>query len=373
MSALGSRALGAVLWRPTARPAAVPSRRGLLIEAKQPEKQPPRRKGGDPGQVRAAVAVGLLRWRRLPDIWLVDRDRAADSIPTPPPPLPVLMQVAPSQKSSRAFGAAPVPPPSERRRSGSLADLQLTQPVPWQPPALWDLQVAVGRAKGRASTSEAAALLARLAAVQLRTDVDLEPMRRRVMWLLRQQHPAVDNPPVVARSALQALWTYAEWGALYIAWNALALVSHGGEPARGLQRCMACLMRRSTSGPAVPTLTLAQCCSMPQPHMAFLARAAGEPGLTQQQADEIVEHLSAYEQHLAVAAELWARSFTDLRSSSEFLVYASAGPLLQSLCEALIKLPQVRRQRLCLSCTCQQFACAGPRATPSGFPLLRPP
>lgn len=88
MSALGSRALGAVLWRPTARPAAVPSRRGLLIEAKQPEKQPPRRKGGDPGQVSGGQAGG--RWPSAfcdgdgcPTAGLWIETGQADSMPTP--------------------------------------------------------------------------------------------------------------------------------------------------------------------------------------------------------------------------------------------------------------------------------------------------
>lgn len=134
--------------------------------------------------------------------------------------------------------------------SGSLAQLQLTQPVPWQPPTWWDVQVAVERAHTgeRASRSEAEALLARLPTMQLRSDVNLEPMRRRVMWLLRQQHPAMDDPAAVASSALQVWWPLIEQGplaALFIPWIALALVSHGGEPAMGLQRCMACLVQRS--------------------------------------------------------------------------------------------------------------------------------
>lgn len=170
-----------------------------------------------------------------------------------PPPMPLHKQAAPSQKSKRAFGPVPVPP-SERRMSGSLAQLQLTQPVPWQPPTWWDVQVAVERSRmGECpSPSRLAALLDRLATMRLRDDaaIDLESLRRRYVWRLRQQHPAMNDPAAVASSTLQVLWRWTEQSELYallIAWIALALVSHCRETARGLQRCMACLKPSSTS------------------------------------------------------------------------------------------------------------------------------
>lgn len=80
---------------------------------------------------------------------------------------------------------------------------------------------------------------------------------------------------------------------------------------------------------------------MPQPHMAFLALAAREPGLSREQADAIAGHLSAYEQQLAAFLDLWASSFTTERLQQECLLFAPAGPLLHATCAALTALPQV--------------------------------
>ena len=69
-------------------------------------------------------------------------------------------------------------------------------------------------------------MMARLETTQI--EPRLEPMRQRVLWLLREQHPLNNSPAVVASTSLQRLWSWAadddHW-VLLISWATLALVS----------------------------------------------------------------------------------------------------------------------------------------------------
>lgn len=50
-------------------------------------------------------------------------------------------------------------------------------------------------------------MLARLETTQI--EPRLEPMRQRVLWLLREQHPLNNSPAVAASTSLQRLWSWA--------------------------------------------------------------------------------------------------------------------------------------------------------------------
>lgn len=143
------------------------------------------------------------------------------------------LQVKPFETTAAPPGGLSGPP--SKWNGASLAGLELTQPVPWQPPRWWDTLIAsqLDYMPAAASPSGAAAMLARLETTQI--DPRLEPMRQRVLWLLREPHPLNNKPAAVASTSLQCLWAIAEDDdhcVLHISWVALALVRWVNRRAR---------------------------------------------------------------------------------------------------------------------------------------------